>query len=137
VCSVRQVKDDTGVWLGASISRELSREIYCSVEVQASIIVDINVQCFEISRSVDQSDVTCLDEVVGNNNVLLVRCDLDVMGTDSGLDYIGVIKSLDIVEIGDVQSSDVVRSCKGQVDEVSVLGDIGTEMFVRLSAEEN
>lgn len=57
--------------------------------------------------------------------MLLVGSDLDIVRADSGLVLIRVIKTLDIVQITDVQSSDVIGSGQSEIDEAAVLGDIG------------
>jgi len=57
--------------------------------------------------------------------VLLVRRDLDVVWPDSWLNGGGVIKTLDIVEIGNIESRNVVCGGQSEVCESAVLGDVG------------
>jgi hypothetical protein len=95
-----------------------------AVEVQASIRVDVDVERLEISGGVDEADVAGLHEVVGDDDVLLVGSHLDVVGTDAGLVLIGVVETLDVVEVADVEGCDVVGGGEGQVDELTVLGDV-------------
>ena len=99
-------------------------EIDGPVEVQTAILVEINVQRLEVSRCVNDTDVAGLHKVVGDDDVLLVRRDLDVVGTDGGLLLIGVIQTLDVVQVADVKSSDMVCGGQGEVDETTVLRDI-------------
>lgn len=100
-------------------------EVNRTVEVQAAVIVEINVQRLEVSRCVDNTNVSGLHKVVGDDDVLLVRRDLNVVGASSGLVLIRVIQTLDVVQIADVKSSDVVGGGQGEVEETTVLADIG------------
>jgi hypothetical protein len=111
--------------LCAATAGELSGEIDATVEAKATILIKVDVQSLEISRGVDDTDISGLDEVVCDNQVLLVRSNLDVVGTNSGLVLIGVIETLDVVEVANVQSGDVVGSCQSEVDKLSILGDVG------------
>jgi hypothetical protein len=115
------------VRLSTATVRELLAEVDSPVEVQATIIIDINVQRLEVSRGIDDADLAGLNKVIGDYQMLLVRSDLDVVGTHGGLVLVGVIQALDIVQIGDVQGGDVVGGCKGQVEETTVLTDVGTD----------
>ena len=111
--------------LSTSILWERALEVDSTVEVKASIRVDVDVQRLVISRSVDQSDSASLYEVIRDNNVLLVRCDLDVMRANGRLILIRVVETLDIAEIGDIEGCDVVGGCEGKVDEFTILSDVG------------
>ena len=66
-----------------------------------------------------------MDKVIRDNNVLLVGCYLDIMRADSRLILIGVVETLDIVEIGDIKSSNMVGGCEGKVDKFAILGEVG------------
>lgn len=46
------------------------------------------------------------------------------MGSDDGLVLIGVIQTLDVVEVGNVESSNVVAEGEGEVGELSVIRDV-------------
>lgn len=111
--------------LSASAIGELLAEIDSSVERQATVLVEIDVQGLEVSWSVDDTNFSSLHEIVGNNHMLLVGSNLDIVRADSGLILIRVIKTLDIVQITNIQSSDVVGSGQSKVDEAAVLGDVG------------
>ena len=56
--------------------------------------------------------------------MLLVGSDLDVVRTDGGLVLIGVIQTLNVRQVADVKSGNVVGSGEGEVEEATVLGDI-------------
>jgi hypothetical protein len=51
---------------------KLPRKINAAVEIQTSVIIDIDIQSFEICWSIDEADVSGLDEIVRDNNVLLI-----------------------------------------------------------------
>jgi hypothetical protein len=92
--------------------------------MQATIVVNINVQCLIVGWCIDESDLSSLHKVVGDNNVLLVWRDLDVVGPDGWLDSVRVIQALDVVEVRDVESSDVICGCEGEIGVFAVLGNI-------------
>lgn len=104
---------------------ELFAEVDGTVEGQATVLVEINVQSLEVSWSVDDTNLSSLHEVIGDNHMLLVGGDLDVVRADGGLILIGVIETLDIVQVADVQGSNVVGSSESQIDEAAILGDVG------------
>lgn len=54
-----------------------------------------------------------MHKVVGNDDVFLIRRHLDIMWTDGWLIIVRVVQALWVVEIGYVQSGDVVRSSDG------------------------
>lgn len=104
------------MWLCATAVRKLAIEIDGAVETQATIVIDVDVKGLEICRGVDDANIAGLDEVVRNNNVLLVRRDLDVVRADRGLVLIRVIETLNVVQIGDVERRNVVGGGKSDYD---------------------
>jgi hypothetical protein len=52
--------------------------------------------------------------------VLLVGSDLDVVGSDGGLILIGVVEALDVVEVGDIEGSNVVGGGESDCNELLV-----------------
>lgn len=68
--------------------------------------------------------IASLYEVAGDQKVLLVGRDLDVVGSNNGLSLLGVIETLDVVQVGDVKSSDVVSESQGEVGELAIIRDI-------------
>jgi hypothetical protein len=101
------------VRLRATTVGELPSEVDGAVEAERAIIVDVNVQRLEVGGSVDDTDIAGLNKVVGDDYVLLVGSDLDVVGSDGGLILIGVVKTLDVVQVGDVEGSNVVGGGEG------------------------
>lgn len=81
---------------------ELLGEVNRAVERKAAILFKVDVERLEVSRGVDDTNVASLDEVVGDDQVLLVRCDLDIVRSDGRLILIGVIQTLDVVEVANV-----------------------------------
>lgn len=113
--------------LGATTALVEVGEVNGAVEAQGTVLLNVNVKGLEVGRGVDDADLTGLDEVVGDDKMLLVGGDLEVVGTDGGLDGVGVIETLDVVKVGDVEGSDVVGGGQGEVGEAAVLGEIGVD----------
>ena len=74
-----------------------SGEVDAPVEVKRSVGIDINVQSLEISGSIDESLFSSLQEIIRDNDVLLVGSHFDVVRSDGGLFFIGIIKALGLV----------------------------------------
>lgn len=70
---------------------ELLLEVDGAVEAHAAVLVKVNVKGLEISRGIDDADIARLDEVVGDDKVLLVGSDLNIVGSDGRLVLIGVV----------------------------------------------
>jgi hypothetical protein len=49
------------------------------------------------------------------------------VGANDGLGLIGIIKTLHVVEVRDVESGDVVAQRDGEVGELSVVRDVGVD----------
>lgn len=77
--------------LGATTVREGAREINRAVEMERAVRVDVDVKSLKVSRGVDETDITSLHKVVGDDDVFLVRGDFDVVGTDGGLVFVRVV----------------------------------------------
>jgi hypothetical protein len=92
---------------------KITLKIDRSIKVQTSIRVDINIQSLEVSRCINQPNFTSLNKVIRNNDVFLIRRHFNVVGTDGGLDFIGVVETLDVVEVRNVEGGDVVCRCEG------------------------
>ena len=90
-----------------------SRKVNAPIKVQRPIRVDIDIQRLEVSGGVDKADLAGLHEIVRDDNVLLVRSDLDVVRTDGGLNGVWIVEALGVVEVGDVERGDVVSGCDG------------------------
>lgn len=65
-----------------------------------------------------------MDEVSSDEKVLLVWGDLDVVRSDDWLNFIWVVKTLDVAEVRNVEGSDVVSKSDGEVGELSVIRDV-------------
>lgn len=120
VLRVSEVEDNRRVRLRATTVGEFPGEVDGAVKAERAIIVDVNVQRLEVGRSIDDTNVTGLHEVVGDDYVLLVGSDLDVVGSDGGLILIGVVEALDVVEVGDIEGSNVVGGGESDCNELLV-----------------
>lgn len=123
---ISKVKNDCRMWFRSSTVGIWACKINSAIEVERSIWVDIDVQSLVICRSVENADITGLDKVVGDDDVLLIRGDFDVVRADGGLRFIGVIEAFHVVEVGDVESSDVVCCCEGYCQSL-LAEDVGTK----------
>lgn len=79
------------MWVATTATRKLLCEINCSIKVQASIVVDVDVQGLEVRRGVNEADLASLHEVVRDRDVLLVGRNLDIVRSDSGLVLVGIV----------------------------------------------
>jgi hypothetical protein len=71
--------------------------------------------------------ISSLNKVSSDEEVLLIRRDLDVVRSNDGLLLIGIIKTLDVIKVRDVKSGDVVTERDGEVGEFSVVGNVGVD----------
>lgn len=104
---------------------ELLAKVNSPVEAQTTVLLDVDVQSLEVSRSIDDANLAGLDEVVGDHEVLLIWSNLDVVRSDGGLVLVGIIQALDIVQVADVEGGDVIGGGKSEVDEAAILADVG------------
>lgn len=104
--------------------RELTQEINAAVELQAPIRQNINPLRLEICRRIHDTDITSLDKVIRNKQVLLIRADLDIMRSNNSLVRIRVVETLDVVQIADVERGDVVAQRERKVCKFTVVGDV-------------
>lgn len=81
---------------------KLLGEVNRAVERKAAVLLEVDVKRLEVSRGVDDTNVASLDEVVGDDQVLLVGGDLEIVRSDGRLVLIGVIQTLDVVEVADI-----------------------------------
>ena len=127
VLRVSEIKDNTGVRLSSTTVGKLLAEVNGSVERKTSILLEIDVKSLKVSRGVDDTNLAGLHEVIGDNQVLLIGSDLNIVGADGGLVLIGVIKALNVVQVADVKGSNVVGGRQSGVEVLAVLTDVGTE----------
>ena len=98
-----------------------------AVEAQRTVVVNVDPVALVIGGSVDDGYISTLHKVASDEQVLLIGRDLDVVGTDDRLLLIRVIKTLDVVEVGNVESSDMVAESDGEISDLAVIGDIGID----------
>lgn len=96
--------------LGTTPVCEVLREVDASVEVETSVVQDVDVQRPEIRRCVDQANVTGLQEIIRDHKMLLVGRDLEEVRSHRILNLIWIVETLDIVEVGDVKGRNMVAS---------------------------
>lgn len=99
---IGQIKDHTGVRLSTTTVREFLAEVNGTVEAQAAIVIDIDVKSLEVSRSIDDAYLAGLHKVIGDNEMLLIRGDLDIVRTHGWLILIGVVQALYVVQVADI-----------------------------------
>lgn len=68
--------------------------------------------------------IPTLDEVPSDEQILLVRRDLDIVRSDDGLGLVRVVETLDVVEVRDVEGCHVVAQRQGEVGELAVVGEV-------------
>lgn len=108
---IRKIKYNSAMWLSPTAVIELLCKIDESVKVKATIRVDIYIQRFEVCWCVDDPDVARLDEIVRDHDVFLVWGNFDVMGANGRLNLIGIVETFGIVQVGYVESGDVISCC--------------------------
>lgn len=99
------------MWLPPTAVAILCCKIDRSVKVKAAIRVDIYIERFEVCWCVDDPNLARLDEIVCDNDVFLVWGDFDVMGANGRLNFIGVVETFGIVQVGYVEGGDVISCC--------------------------
>lgn len=99
-----------------------------------------------VSDKVSQKSIGCdwrathiaaLDKVSGNQQVLLVGADLDVVRPNDGLRLVRVVEPLDFVQVRDVERCDVVAEGDGEVRQLAIVADVRVDSqgVLRLRAE--
>lgn len=92
-------------------------EIDRAVKVQGAIRVDVNIKPLVVCRGIDQANLPRLHKVVGDDNMLLVWSDFDVMRADGRLNLVRVVKPLGVIEVRDIECCDVVARCDRRCGE--------------------
>lgn len=93
--------------------RKVTLKINGAIKAQTPIRIDINIQSLEICWGINESDISSLDKVIGDDDVFLIGGHFDVVGADGGLDFVGVVEAFDIIEVADVEGGDVVGGGEG------------------------
>jgi hypothetical protein len=74
--------------------------------------------------------ISTLDKVPSNEQVLLVRRDLDIVRSDDRLDLVRVVETLDVVEVRNVEGRHVVAQRQGEVGKLAVVGEVRVDGYV-------
>lgn len=135
ILGVCEIEDHSRVWLTAATVLKFLSEVNGTVEGNTAIVVDVDVLGLEVGWDIDNTDLTSLHEVIGDDNVLLVRSDLNVVRALDRVVLIGVIETLDVVEVANVQSGNVVGRGERDIQELAVLSEISAENWLALYTE--
>lgn len=74
--------------------------------------------------SVLKTYIASLHKVAADEEVLLIRRNLDVVRSNDGLLLIRVVETLDVVEVRNIKRSDVVAQGNGKVSKFTVVRDV-------------
>ncbi|EEY14371.1 predicted protein [Verticillium alfalfae VaMs.102] len=125
VLGVSEIVDDRRVRAGTTtVAGEDALKVDGAVEAEAAIVVDVDPVSLVVTGGVDDGDVAGLDKVASDEQVLLIGADLDIVRADDGLGLLGVIKALDVGEVRNIKSSDVVAKGDGEVGETAVVRNV-------------
>lgn len=91
------------MWSRTAILREHGLEINRPVKGKAPIGQNVNILDLVVGRGVEDADGSRLDKVVAYDELLLVGCEFDVVGSDDGLLRFGVVETDGVAEIGNVE----------------------------------
>lgn len=130
---ISQIINDRRMWPSSTAFRELRQEVNAAIKAQATIRQDINPLSLEISRSINNRDISGLNKVISNKQVLLIRRNLDVVRTNNSLVRVGIIKTLDVVQIRDIEGCNVVAECEREISEFAVGRDVRVDSEVLTS----
>lgn len=109
ILGIGKVKDDGRVRLSSSPVAVLLIEVDGAVEVERAVLLNIDPLRLEVGGRIDDGDGTRLQEIVGDQEMLLIWSDLDVVWSDNALALVGVVETFDVVEVGDIQGRNVIR----------------------------
>lgn len=108
---IGEIEYNSAMWLPPAAVAEFSCKIDVSVKVKAAIRVNIYIERFEVCWCVDDPNVARLDEIVCDHDVFLVWGNFDVMGANGRLNFIGIVQTFGIVQVGYVEGGDVIGCC--------------------------
>lgn len=94
---VGQIEHDGRMRLSSSAIGIRPSEINRAIKVQGTVRVDVNIERLEVCRGIDQANLPRLHKVVGDDNVLLVRSDFDVMRANGRLGLVRVVEALGVL----------------------------------------
>ena len=117
--------------------RELLSKADGAAKLQTSVWLDVGIVNLEISWSIHDTDVTSLQEVVDNDDMLLVWTNFDKVRANSWVNLIGVVETLWVLEIRDIELADMVSSGRCEVSVFSVFGNVGKDghFLLKVGAE--
>ena len=113
VARIAQIIDTRKVRLRASAVRKVLSNVDASVEVQAPIGVDVDVLQLVIGGRVDKANIAGLQEVIARNEVFLVGRHFHGVRARDGLVDVGIVETLGVGDIRDIEGRDVVACCVG------------------------
>jgi hypothetical protein len=122
---ISQVEYNARMGPGTTAVRKLPFEVNSAVKAQSTVWQDINIQSLVVGGCIQDTNVTSLHKIVSHNNVLLIRSHFDVMRSNCGLLLVGVVETLNIVKVANIERSDMVGGCKGKVCKLAILSNIG------------
>jgi hypothetical protein len=122
-------------------------EVNATVEAERTVVENIDPVALVVTRGVEDADVAGFDEVTGDEEVLLVRGELDVVRawnwsviaspnsrhhvngklTNNTLVLVRIIETLGVLQVRNIDCSDVVAQSEGEVRPLSILGDVGVD----------
>lgn len=108
---IGEIVYNNAMWLPPTAVGVRSSKIDGSVKEKATIRVDINIERFEVCWCVDDPNVARLDEIVCHHDMFLVWRDFDVMGANRRLNFIRIVETFGIIQVGNVEGSDVIGCC--------------------------
>jgi len=106
---------------------KLAWEVDAAVETETSIREDVNPLSLEIGGGVDYTDLSSLNKVVGNEEVLLVGTDLQIVRSNDALVFIRVVNALEVVQVGNIECRNMIAEGKREVGKLAVVGGIGVD----------
>jgi hypothetical protein len=141
---VGKIKDDTRMRPGTTTttSKDILK-VNSTVEAQATIGKNINPMTLVVTRCVEDRDllnrisfargggtgqgktyITSLDKVPSNEQVLLVRGDLDIMRSDDWLLLIWIVEANWVVKVRNINGGHVITEGQGEVGEFAIICNV-------------
>lgn len=108
---IGEIEYDNAMWLSPTAVGVWPCKIDRSTKAKATIWVDIYIERFEVCWCVDDPNVARLDEIICDHDVFLVWGDFDVMGANGRLNFIGIVETFGIIQVGYVEGGNVIGCC--------------------------
>jgi hypothetical protein len=71
--------------------------------------------------------IASLNKVSSDQEVLAIRRQLDIVGTNDGLLLIRVIEALGVISVGDIENGNVAANSDGEVGASAVRRNLGVD----------